>query len=145
MKTKLTTEQKQAFADHYLMIRENTNLSISKAYFQARADFHKAGKAFPAYSTFLKWLKFGINTEEKPERDSDIPTCPPLNLEDQAPQETEPAANPEDFRDQSDLMEEQQQQTDREKILFHIVKLYRFRREQDIDQIADDFISDWDE
>lgn len=132
-----TPEEKKEFIEYFLEFRADGKTSINSAYYKAKQCMVSLGKGYPSEMSLRNWLKNGID-----EKDSEIPTCPPLDL-DGPENEEKKEANPEDFRDQSELEQHPDETPEEtESIERTLLRLYRFRRETDIDAVVDMMMPD---
>lgn len=95
------------------MLARDNGLNRHAAYDLAKHIQREKGKAVPAYQTLLKWLQFGVPAESE--------ISGPVAAERPEADETGAA-----FED-----------PDRAKLYRALLRLYRFRREEDIDAVVD--------
>lgn len=120
--TKLTKEQRERFCSEYLLAREQ-DMTRREAYLYAKRVLATEGIPAPAFNTLDAWIRYGL---PKDGVQNTGPSPAAAELEQEA---TEIAAcgNEEEFT----------QITDREMLYRALLRLYRFRREEDIDALVD--------
>lgn len=122
--TFMTGQQRQDFCDEFLRAR-NDGMTRIEAYRHARNAMSLLGKPYPAYNTLIHWLQYGLP------KDGVQDTGPSPAAAEQEPEATEIAAcgNEEEFT--------QPENTDRTDLYRALLRLYRYRREEDIDAVVD--------
>ena len=122
--TFMTGQQRQDFCDEFLRAR-NDGMTRIEAYRHARNAMSLLGKPYPAYNTLIHWLRYGLP------KDGVQDTGPSPAAAEQEPEATEIAAcgNEEEFT--------QPGKTDRTALYRALLRLYRYRREEDIDAVVD--------
>ena len=122
--TFMTGQQRQDFCDEFLRAR-NDGMTRIEAYRHARNAMSLLGKPYPAYNTLIHWLRYGLP------KDGVQDTGPSPAAAEQEPEATEIAAcgNEEEFT--------QPGKTDRTDLYRALLRLYRYRREEDIDAVVD--------
>ena len=122
--TFMTGQQRQDFCDEFLRAR-NDGMTRIEAYRHARNAMSLLGKPYPAYNTLIHWLRYGLP------KDGVQDTGPSPAAAEQEPEATEIAAcgNEEEFT--------QPENTDRTDLYRALLRLYRYRREEDIDAVVD--------
>ena len=122
--TFMTGQQRQDFCDEFLRAR-NDGMTRIEAYRHARNAMSLLGKPYPAYNTLIHWLRYGLP------KDGVQDTGPSPAAAEQEPEATEIAAcgNEEEFT--------QPGNTDRTDLYRALLRLYRYRREEDIDAVVD--------
>ncbi len=122
--TFMTGQQRQDFCDEFLRAR-NDGMTRIEAYRHARNAMSLLGKPYPAYNTLIHWLRYGLP------KDGVQDTGPSPAAAEQEPEATEIAAcgNEEEFT--------QPENTDRTALYRALLRLYRYRREEDIDAVVD--------
>ena len=120
----MTGQQRQDFCDEFLRAR-NDGMTRIEAYRHARNAMSLLGKPYPAYNTLIHWLRYGLP------KDGVQDTGPSPAAAEQEPEATEIAAcgNEEEFT--------QPGNTDRTDLYRALLRLYRYRREEDIDAVVD--------
>ena len=120
----MTGQQRQDFCDEFLRAR-NDGMTRIEAYRHARNAMSLLGKPYPAYNTLIHWLRYGLP------KDGVQDTGPSPAAAEQEPEATEIAAcgNEEEFT--------QPGKTDRTALYRALLRLYRYRREEDIDAVVD--------
>lgn len=120
----MTGQQRQDFCDEFLRAR-NDGMTRIEAYRHARNAMSLLGKPYPAYNTLIHWLRYGLP------KDGVQDTGPSPAAAEQEPEATEIAAcgNEEEFT--------QPENTDRTDLYRALLRLYRYRREEDIDAVVD--------
>lgn len=120
----MTGQQRQDFCDEFLRAR-NDGMTRIEAYRHARNAMSLLGKPYPAYNTLIHWLRYGLP------KDGVQDTGPSPAAAEQEPEATEIAAcgNEEEFT--------QPGNTDRTDLYLALLRLYRYRREEDIDAVVD--------
>lgn len=120
--TKLTKEQRERFCSEYLLAREQ-DMTRREAYLYAKRVLATEGIPAPAFNTLDAWIRYGLPKDGVQDTG---PSPAAAELEQEA---TEIAAcgNEEEFT----------QITDREMLYRALLRLYRFRREEDIDALVD--------
>ena len=125
---KFSPEDKAAFWKLFCKHRD-AGLSISKAWLEAARESRKTLKSTPSWATFKLWYKAAVTGDQ---------TAPEEQTAPAADQQTGPAAS--DKSDRSDKSDK----SDYTGRLELIVKLYRFRRESDVDAVCDCLLPDLD-
>ena len=122
--TFMTGQQRQDFCDEFLRAR-NDGMTRIEAYRHARNAMSLLGKPYPAYNTLIHWLRYGLP------KDGVQDTGPSPAAAELEPEATEIAAcgNEEEFT--------QPGNTDRTDLYRALLRLYRYRREEDIDAVVD--------
>ena len=122
--TFMTGQQRQDFCDEFLRAR-NDGMTRIEAYRHARNAMSLLGKPYPAYNTLIHWLQYGLP------KDGVQDTGPSPAAAELEPEATEIAAcgNEEEFT--------QPGNTDRTDLYRALLRLYRYRREEDIDTVVD--------
>lgn len=122
--TFMTGQQRQDFCDEFLRAR-NDGMTRIEAYRHARNAMSLLGKPYPAYNTLIHWLQYGLP------KDGVQDTAPSPAAAELEPEATEIAAcgNEEEFT--------QPGNTDRTDLYRALLRLYRYRREEDIDAVVD--------
>lgn len=122
--TKLTKEQRERFCSEYLLAREQ-DMTRREAYLYAKRVLATEGIPAPAFNTLDAWVRYGLP------KDGVQDTGPSPAAAEQEPEATEIAAcgNEEEFT--------QPGNTDRTDLYRALLRLYRYRREEDIDTVVD--------
>lgn len=122
--TFMTGQQRQDFCDEFLRAR-NDGMTRIEAYRHARNAMSLLGKPYPAYNTLIHWLQYGLP------KDGVQDTAPSPAAAELEPEATEIAAcgNEEEIT--------QPENTDRTDLYRALLRLYRYRREEDIDAVVD--------
>ena len=120
----MTGQQRQDFCDEFLRAR-NDGMTRIEAYRHARNAMSLLGKPYPAYNTLIHWLQYGLP------KDGVQDTAPSPAAAELEPEATEIAAcgNEEEIT--------QPENTDRTDLYRALLRLYRYRREEDIDAVVD--------
>lgn len=122
--TKLTKEQRERFCSEYLLAREQ-DMTRREAYLYAKRVLATEGIPAPAFNTLDAWVRYGLP------KDGVQDTGPSPAAAEQEPEATEIAAcgNEEEFT--------QPKNADRTDLYLALLRLYRYRREEDIDAVVD--------
>lgn len=122
--TKLTKEQRERFCSEYLLAREQ-DMTRREAYLYAKRILATEGIPAPAFNTLDAWVRYGLP------KDGVQDTGPSPAAAEQEQEATEIAAcgNEEEFT--------QPENTDRTDLYRALLRLYRYRREEDIDTVVD--------
>lgn len=119
---RLTKEQRDRFCAEYLLGRDQ-GMNRRNAYLWAKKNLAADGIPAPAFNTLDAWIRYGLPKDGVQDTG---PSPAAAELEQEA---TGIAAcgNEEEFT----------QITDREMLYRALLRLYRFRREEDIDALVD--------
>ena len=134
--TFMTGQQRQDFCDEFLRAR-NDGMTRIEAYRHARNAMSLLGKPYPAYNTLIHWLQYGLP------KDGVQDTGPSPAAAEQEPEATEIAAcgNEEEEGEREKGKEEREEENtnriDRATLYRALLRLYRYRREEDIDTVVD--------
>lgn len=122
--TKLTKEQRERFCSEYLLARDQ-GMTRRNAYYYAKKVLATEGISAPAFNTLIGWIQYGLP------KDGVQDTGPSPAAAELEPEATEIAAcgNEEEFT--------QPGNTDRTDLYRALLRLYRYRREEDIDAVVD--------
>ena len=122
--TILTKEERKRFCDEYLNARDQ-GMTRREAYYYAKKVLATEGISAPAFNTLIHWLRYGLPKDGVQDTG---PSPAAAELEQEA---TEIAAcgNEEEFT--------QPGKTDRTALYRALLRLYRYRREEDIDAVVD--------
>lgn len=122
--TILTKEERKRFCDEYLNARDQ-GMTRREAYYYAKKVLATEGISAPAFNTLIHWLRYGLP------KDGVQDTGPSPAAAELEPEATEIAAcgNEEEFT--------QPGNTDRTDLYRALLRLYRYRREEDIDAVVD--------
>ena len=122
--TILTKEERKRFCDEYLNARDQ-GMTRREAYYYAKKVLATEGISAPAFNTLIHWLRYGLP------KDGVQDTGPSPAAAELEPEATEiPACgNEEEFT--------QPGNTDRTDLYRALLRLYRYRREEDIDAVVD--------
>ena len=122
--TILTKDERKRFCDEYLNARDQ-GMTRRDAYYYAKKVLATEGISAPAFNTLIGWIQYGLP------KDGVQDTAPSPAAAEQEPEATEIAAcgNEEEFT--------QPENTDRTDLYRALLRLYRYRREEDIDAVVD--------
>lgn len=122
--TILTKDERKRFCDEYLNAREQ-DMTRREAYLYAKRVLATEGISAPAFNTLIGWIRYGLP------KDGVQDTGPSPAAAELEPEATEIAAcgNEEEFT--------QPGNTDRTDLYRALLRLYRYRREEDIDTVVD--------
>lgn len=135
--TFMTGQQRQDFCDEFLRAR-NDGMTRIEAYRHARNAMSLLGKPYPAYNTLIHWLQYGLpkdseNVKKTADAESEEvgrnDTTADAESEEQEATEIAACGNEEEFT--------QPEKTDRTDLYQALLRLYRYRREEDIDAVVD--------
>lgn len=120
--TILTKDERKRFCDEYLNARDQ-GMTRRNAYYYAKKVLATEGISAPAFNTLIGWIQYGLPKDGVQDTG---PSPAAAELEQEA---TEIAAcgNEEEFT----------QITDRKMLYQALLRLYRYRREEDIDTVVD--------
>ena len=134
--TFMTGQQRQDFCDEFLRAR-NDGMTRIEAYRHARNAMSLLGKPYPAYNTLIHWLQYGLP------KDGVQDTAPSPAAAELEAEATEIAAcgNEEEEGEREKGKEEREEENtnriDRATLYRALLRLYRYRREEDIDTVVD--------
>lgn len=122
--TILTKDERKRFCDEYLNARDQ-GMTRRDAYCYAKKVLATEGISAPAFNTLIGWIQYGLP------KDGVQDTGPSPAAAEQEAEATEIAAcgNEEEFT--------QPENTDRTDLYRALLRLYRYRREEDIDTVVD--------
>ena len=122
--TILTKDERKRFCDEYLKARDQ-GMTRRDAYYYAKKVLATEGISAPAFNTLIGWIQYGLPKDGVQDTG---PSPAAAELEQEA---TEIAAcgNEEEFT--------QPGNTDRTDLYRALLRLYRYRREEDIDAVVD--------
>ena len=122
--TILTKDERKRFCDEYLNARDQ-GMTRRDAYYYAKKVLATEGISAPAFNTLIGWIQYGLPKDGVQDTG---PSPAAAELEQEA---TEIAAcgNEEEFT--------QPGNTDRTDLYRALLRLYRYRREEDIDAVVD--------
>lgn len=122
--TILTKDERKRFCDEYLNARDQ-GMTRRDAYCYAKKVLATEGISAPAFNTLIGWIQYGLPKDGVQDTG---PSPAAAELEQEA---TEIAAcgNEEEFT--------QPEKTDRTDLYRALLRLYRYRREEDIDAVVD--------
>ena len=122
--TILTKDERKRFCDEYLNARDQ-GMTRRNAYYYAKKVLATEGISAPAFNTLIGWIQYGLP------KDGVQDTGPSPAAAELEPEATEIAAcgNEEEFT--------QPGNTDRTALYRALLRLYRYRREEDIDAVVD--------
>lgn len=132
----MTGQQRQDFCDEFLRAR-NDGMTRIEAYRHARNAMSLLGKPYPAYNTLIHWLQYGLPKDGVQDTG---PSPAAAELEQEA---TEIAAcgNEAEEGEREKGKEEREEKNasriDRATLYRALLRLYRYRREEDIDAVVD--------
>ena len=135
--TKLTKEQRERFCSEYLLAREQ-DMTRREAYLYAKRVLATEGIPAPAFNTLDAWIRYGLPKDsENVKKTADAESeevgrnDTTADAESEEPEATEIAAcgNEEEIT--------QPENTDRTDLYLALLRLYRYRREEDIDAVVD--------
>lgn len=132
----MTGQQRQDFCDEFLRAR-NDGMTRIEAYRHARNAMSLLGKPYPAYNTLIHWLQYGLP------KDGVQDTAPSPAAAELEPEATEIAAcgneaeEGEREKGKEEREEENANRIDRATLYQALLRLYRYRREEDIDTVVD--------
>ena len=134
--TKLTKEQRERFCSEYLLAREQ-DMTRREAYLYAKRVLATEGIPAPAFNTLDAWVRYGLP------KDGVQDTGPSPAAAEQEPEATEIAAcgneaeEGEREKGKEEREEENANRIDRATLYLALLRLYRYRREEDIDAVVD--------
>ena len=122
--TILTKDERKRFCDEYLNARDQ-GMTRRDAYYYAKKVLATEGISAPAFNTLIGWIQYGLP------KDGVQDTAPSPAAAELEPEATEIAAcgNEEEIT--------QPENTDRTDLYLALLRLYRYRREEDIDAVVD--------
>ena len=135
--TFMTGQQRQDFCDEFLRAR-NDGMTRIEAYRHARNAMSLLGKPYPAYNTLINWFRYGLpkdseNVKKTADAESEEvgrnDTTADAESEEAEATEIAACGNEEEFT--------QPGKTDRTALYRALLRLYRYRREEDIDAVVD--------
>ena len=133
----MTGQQRQDFCDEFLRAR-NDGMTRIEAYRHARNAMSLLGKPYPAYNTLINWFRYGLpkdseNVKKTADAESEEvgrnDTTADAESEEAEATEIAACGNEEEFT--------QPENTDRTDLYRALLRLYRYRREEDIDAVVD--------
>ena len=134
--TILTKEERKRFCDEYLNARDQ-GMTRREAYYYAKKVLATEGISAPAFNTLIHWLRYGLP------KDGVQDTGPSPAAAEQEPEATEIAAcgneaeEGEREKGKEEREEENANRIDRATLYRALLRLYRYRREEDIDAVVD--------
>lgn len=147
--TFMTGQQRQDFCDEFLRAR-NDGMTRIEAYRHARNAMSLLGKPYPAYNTLIHWLQYGLPKDsENVKKTADAESeevgrnDTTADAESEEPEATEIAAcgneaeEGEREKGKEEREEENANRIDRATLYRALLRLYRYRREEDIDAVVD--------
>ena len=135
--TILTKEERKRFCDEYLNARDQ-GMTRREAYYYAKKVLATEGISAPAFNTLINWFRYGLpkdseNVKKTADAESEEvgrnDTTADAESEEAEATEIAACGNEEEFT--------QPENTDRTDLYRALLRLYRYRREEDIDAVVD--------
>ena len=134
--TILTKDERKRFCDEYLNARDQ-GMTRRDAYCYAKKVLATEGISAPAFNTLIGWIQYGLP------KDGVQDTAPSPAAAELEPEATEIAAcgneaeEGEREKGKEEREEENANRIDRATLYRALLRLYRYRREEDIDAVVD--------